>query len=72
MLLKGLMSVCVVMYLTKTHCRFFQSLKGNSIGNCDIYRAIIVSPAIILPFNNRRLFASLPLFLLGKFLALNL
>lgn len=72
MLLKRLMSICVVMYLTKTYCRFFQSLKGNSIGNCDIYGAIIGSPAIILPFNNRRLFAFLPRFLLGKFLVLNL
>lgn len=72
MLLKGLMDICFIMYLTKTHDSFFQSLRGNSPGNCDIYGAIIGSPAIALPFNSCRLLLSQPRFLLGKFLMLNL
>lgn len=73
MLLKGLMDICFIMYLTKMHNSFFQSLRGNSPGNCDIYRAIIGSHTVALPSNNCRLLVYLPcFFLLGKFLVLNL
>lgn len=68
MLLKGLMDICLIMYLTKTHYSFSQSLRGNSHGNCDIYGAIIGSPTIAHPFSNCRLLVSLPRFLLRKFL----
>lgn len=52
MLLKGLMDICFIMYLTKMYKSFFQSLRGNSPGNCDIYGKIIGSHAVALPFSN--------------------
>lgn len=64
MLLKGLMDICFIMYLTKMYNSFFQSLRGNSPGNCDIYGKIIGSHAVALPFSNFRLLVSLPYFFL--------
>lgn len=72
MLTKRPTSICFIMHLTKTHCIFFQPLKGNPTRNYDTYGAIIGSPAIVLPFKNSKLFVALPPFSLGQFLVLKL
>lgn len=70
--LRSLMDIPSIMCLTIIQYSFLQSVRGNSPANCNIYGAIIGSPAIVLPFNNCRLLQSLSCFLLGKFLVLNL